>query len=124
MSCRGHSVLGQEQQKGNKMTEIILNENENFDETTTSQVVRMEGIKNAVTTEELKTITGFDERTIRQHISNARLKGYVICSSLDSGGYFIPETPEEAAPYVRTEMHRIYMQEKALESALKYVSGE
>ncbi len=66
------------------------------------------GRKNAVTTEELKARTGFDVRTIRQHIANARLKGTVICSSLKSegGGYFLPESPDEALEYVRTERNR------------------
>jgi len=84
------------------------------------------GKKNAVTTEELKIITGFDERTIRQYIANARLKGVVICSSLKSegGGYFLPCSPDEAVEYVRTEQSRIYSAEKALQGALKYIGEQ
>lgn len=84
------------------------------------------GRKNAVTTEELKARTGFDVRTIRQHIANARLKGTVICSSLKSegGGYFIPESPKEALEYVRTEQNRIDSAGKALESAVRYVADQ
>jgi len=61
------------------------------------------GKKNAVSGKELKQLTGHDERTVKQQIANARLKGAVICSILDGnrGGYFIPESPEEAVEYVR-----------------------
>ncbi|MFR7908761.1 MAG: hypothetical protein ACLU4K_11155 [Oscillospiraceae bacterium] len=84
------------------------------------------GRKNAVTTEELKARTGFDVRTIRQHIANARLKGTVICSSLKSegGGYFLPESPDEALEYVRTEQNRIESANMALQGAVKYISEQ
>ncbi|MGN1086216.1 MAG: hypothetical protein ACI4Q5_04190, partial [Porcipelethomonas sp.] len=62
----------------------------------------------------------------RQLIANARLKGNVICSSLKSegGGYFLPESPDEALEYVRTEQNRIESARMALESAVKYVSEQ
>lgn len=84
------------------------------------------GRKNAITTEELRAITGFDVRTIRQYIANARLKGAVICSSLKSegGGYFLPESPDEALEYVRTEQNRIESANMALQSAVEYVSEQ
>lgn len=84
------------------------------------------GRKNAITTEELKAITGFDVRTIRQHIANARLKRAVICSSLKSegGGYFLPESLYEALEYVRTEQNRIESVNKALQGAIRYVSEQ
>ena len=84
------------------------------------------GRKNAVTTEELKAITGFDVRTIRQHIANARLKVTVICPSLKSegGGYFLPESPDEALEYVRTEQNRIESANMALQGAVKYFSEQ
>lgn len=84
------------------------------------------GRKNAVTTAELKAVTGFDVRTIRQLIANARLKGNVICSSLKSegGGYFLPESPDEALEYVRTEQNRIESARMALQGAVKYVSEQ
>lgn len=84
------------------------------------------GRKNAVTGKELKLLTGCDERTVKQHIANARLKGAVICSILDGnrGGYFIPKTPAEAIEYVRTEQCRINSAKAALKAAEKYVTGE
>lgn len=82
------------------------------------------GKKNAVGGKELKQVTGLDERTVKQQIANARLKGAVICSILDGnkGGYFIPETPEEAVEYVRTEQCRIASARAALRSAEEYIS--
>lgn len=82
------------------------------------------GKKNAVSGKELKQIIGCDERTIKQHIANARLKGSVICSILDGnkGGYFIPESPAEAVEYVRTEQCRIQSAKEALRSAEKYIN--
>lgn len=81
------------------------------------------GKRNAVSGKELKRITGCDERTVKQHIANARLKGAVICSILDSnkGGYFIPENPAEAVEYVRTEQCRIQSAKEALRSAEEYI---
>ncbi|MBQ8010205.1 MAG: hypothetical protein IJ265_01455 [Oscillospiraceae bacterium] len=81
------------------------------------------GKQNAVSTEYLKDVTGLDMRTIRQQIANARMRGAVICSSLRSegGGYFQPESPEEAAEYVRTERCRIESAKAALASAEEYV---
>lgn len=83
------------------------------------------GKRNAVSGKELKLLTGLDERTVKQQIANARLKGSVICSILDGnrGGYFIPEAPEEAVEYVRTEQCRIASAQAALRSAEKFISG-
>lgn len=82
------------------------------------------GMTNAVTGKELRQITGLDERTVKQQIANARLKGAVICSILDSnkGGYFIPDSPEEAVEYVRTEQCRIQSAKAALKSAEDFIS--
>lgn len=82
------------------------------------------GKRNAVSGKELKHLTGCDERTVKQHIANARLKGAVICSILDGnrGGYFIPDSPEEAVEYVRTEQCRIQSAKAALKSAEDFIS--
>lgn len=84
------------------------------------------GKRNAVSGKELKQLTGCDERTVKQHIANARLKGVVICSILDgnNGGYFQPDSPDEAIEYVRTEQLRINSAKAALKAAEKYIAGE
>lgn len=82
------------------------------------------GEENAVTGKELQQITGLDTRSIKQNIANARLKGAVICSILDGkkGGYFLPNSPEEAVAYVRTEQCRIASAREALKAAEEYIS--
>lgn len=83
------------------------------------------GKNNAITGKELQNITGLDGRSIKQQIANARIKGSVICSSLNGsrGGYFIPSCPSEAIEYVRTEQCRINSARVALKAAEIYVSG-
>lgn len=83
------------------------------------------GMKNAISGKELKQLTGHDERTVKQQIANARLKGAAICSILDGsrGGYFIPDSPEEAVEYVRTEQCRIQSAREALRAAEEYISN-
>ncbi len=83
------------------------------------------GKNNAITGKELQNITGLDGRSIKQQIANARIKGSVICSSLDGsrGGYFIPSCPGEAVEYVRIEQCRINSAKEALKAAEIYVSG-
>lgn len=83
------------------------------------------GKNNAITGKELQNITGLDGRSVKQQIANARIRGSVICSILNSnsGGYFIPTCPVEAAEYVRTEQCRINSAKEALKAAEIYVSG-
>lgn len=83
------------------------------------------GRENAITGKELQLLTGWDSRTVKQQIANARLNGAVICSILDgnNGGYFLPNTPEEAVDYVRTEQKRIESSKEALKPAEQYIKG-
>ncbi|MDE5583239.1 MAG: hypothetical protein K2J08_06020 [Ruminococcus sp.] len=82
------------------------------------------GKNNAITGKELQNITGLDGRSVKQQIANARIRGAVICASLngDGGGYFIPSCPSEATEYVRTEQCRINSAKAALKAAEIYVS--
>ena len=67
------------------------------------------GIENAVSMTLLSARTGETKRTVRKLIQNARLNGELICSTCDgeSGGYYIPLTPDEALPYYRQQRARI-----------------
>lgn len=80
------------------------------------------GKNNAITGKELQNITGLDGRSVKQQIANARIRGAVICASLNGGGYFIPSCPSEATEYVRTEQCRINSAKEALKAAEIYVS--
>lgn len=81
------------------------------------------GRNNAISGSDLKTLLNVDSRTVKAMIANARLNGAVICSSLDgnNGGYFIPDSPEEAYEYVVTEQKRIKSAKRALKAAEKYI---
>ena len=81
------------------------------------------GINNAISQEELSTRSGLDKRTVRQAVFNARLHGAVICSTCESssGGYYIPDNPQEAVPYVNMQRNRINSAELALKSAEEYI---
>ena len=81
------------------------------------------GRDNMISGSELAQLTQLDSRTVKQLIADARTRGTVICSSLEGnrGGYFIPDTPEEAVEYVRTERSRISSAIAALRSAEEYI---
>ncbi|HEZ7985906.1 MAG TPA: hypothetical protein RWO09_03095 [Ruminococcus sp.] len=81
------------------------------------------GRDNMISGSELAQLTQLDSRTVKQLIADARTKGTVICSSLEGnrGGYFIPDTPEEAVEYVRTERSRISSAIAALRPAEEYI---
>lgn len=81
------------------------------------------GRENAISGKELINATGWDSRTVKQQIANARLNGSVICSILDgnNGGYYIPATPTEAVDYVRTEEKRIESATEALRAAKVFI---
>lgn len=81
------------------------------------------GKDNMISGSDLSQLTHLDGRTIKQLIANARMKGAIICSSLEGnrGGYFIPDTPAEAVEYVRTEQCRIQSAKEALRSAEEYI---
>lgn len=82
------------------------------------------GRANMISGSELAQLTQLDSRTIKHLIARARIKGAVICSSLDGnrGGYIIPDTPEEAVEYVRTEQQRINSAIAALKPAEEYIN--
>lgn len=81
------------------------------------------GRDNMISGSDLAQLTQLDSRTVKQLIANARTKGKVICSSLEGnrGGYFIPDSPEEAVEYVRTERSRISSAIAALRPAEEYI---
>lgn len=81
------------------------------------------GRDNMISGSELAQLTQLDSRTVKQLIADARTRGTVICSSLEGnrGGYFIPDTPDEAVEYVRTERSRISSAIAALRPAEEYI---
>ena len=64
------------------------------------------GMKNAITREELRELTGLNVRQIREMISQARRETPII--SLDNKGYFIPTKEEKplVERWISQEEHR------------------
>lgn len=60
------------------------------------------GHDNGVTMRDLESLTGFSNRDIRKHISQARKEGTIILNLQDGNGYFKPTNDE--ADYVRKFM--------------------
>lgn len=81
------------------------------------------GKDNKITASTLKMLTGYTSRELKRAIARLRADGAIICSCLDStdGGYFKPNSPEEAMDYVRTERKRIASELRALQAAEQYV---
>ena len=73
------------------------------------------GEENVVSLAELCRITGIENRELRAIIAAERLKGAVICSSVN--GYFYPETVQELQAYVHQERARSRSISQGLKSA-------
>ena len=82
------------------------------------------GRENAINCKELARITNTEPRIIKAVISKCRLKGTIICSSLDTehGGYFYPSNLDELKDYVTVEQKRIDTAQEALNPAIKKLS--
>ena len=65
------------------------------------------GKENAVTNVELQHATGFDERTVRRAVSDARKRGVVILNMQDGKGYYQPTEDD------RAEVVHYYLQERS-----------
>ncbi len=77
------------------------------------------GQKNAIPLRHLKTITGFDGRTIRLMIQRERLAGVPILAD-NQTGYYLPATPEEqkqCARSMRNRAREIERSAQAIEAA-------
>lgn len=83
------------------------------------------GLQNAISQEELAARTGFDHRTIRKLVLNARLAGELICSTCDgdNGGYYLPADQNEAIIYYRNQTSRIETAKAALKPVADYIGG-
>ncbi len=64
------------------------------------------GRDNAVTREQMCLDTGSCDRTVRQQVNELR-KHYVICSSSNGKGYYLPESYEDIEDFIRETTNRI-----------------
>lgn len=81
------------------------------------------GRQNAVTREELRKLTGLNDRQIREMISQARRETPII--SLDNKGYFIPSEDEKAdvEKWIKQEEHRAKSIFWSMAGAKKFIKG-
>jgi len=77
------------------------------------------GYNNAITREELMNITGKDDRSVRLGIRNLIDKGYVIMSSSNTKGYWLPDSYDEIELYISQLEHRAKECMKRAKSAKK-----
>lgn len=81
------------------------------------------GKRNAIPSRDLQALLHVDKRDLQRIIRNARLKGAVICGKIDGhkGGYFIPDSIEEAIEYICIEKKSIQSQKEALKPVEEYI---
>lgn len=63
------------------------------------------GRENAISRRDLEAMTGLNGRTVRLMIQKERLAGAPILAD-NSTGYFLPESEDERAAFVRSMRHR------------------
>lgn len=80
------------------------------------------GAANAISADELANRRNEDKRNIRKAIFQARQDGAIICSNCEAGhsGYYLPQTPAEAKPYLRQQRARLNSLKKSLKAAELY----
>lgn len=81
------------------------------------------GKENAISRKELTRITGLDDRTVRELISEARTE-VVILSAYDGTGYFRPTEAEkkEAEIWLNKEKHRAISTIRSLRAAKRFIN--
>ena len=79
----------------------------------------MNGRENAIPMSDLALMLNLPERTLRQEILNARLKGELIVSN--DQGYFLPSCQEDLKEYVNIRKARIRTSLQALRPFIKAI---
>ncbi|NLC96182.1 MAG: HTH domain-containing protein [Erysipelotrichaceae bacterium] len=64
------------------------------------------GRENSISRDKLVSITGINDRTIRDTIADLRAEGVPIISNTNKGGYYLPATQEEAQEYISSMENR------------------
>ena len=85
------------------------------------------GKDNAVTREQLCTMTGLPDRSVRRLIADARDNGVVILNAQDGAGYYISDDPKELQRQYNTNRRRamsILRQQKYIRRKLSIAYGQ
>ncbi len=81
------------------------------------------GKENAVNNIELQRVTGFNNRTVRLAVSDARKRGVVILNMQDGNGYYQPTENDRAAVkhYYKQERSRAMSTLQSLKATKKWL---
>lgn len=60
------------------------------------------GAENAIPKVHLVELTGLSERALRAQVQQERRAGHLILTDCSNGGYYRPNHPSEAIPFVRS----------------------
>jgi len=83
------------------------------------------GHENGITRSELRDLTGFSDREIREQIRLESLNGELIINLQDGKGYFKPgDDVESVRAWMRITMSRMEEEEKKLLKARRYLLDE
>lgn len=80
------------------------------------------GRENSISRDKLVSMTGINDRTIRDTIADLRASGVPIISNTQEGGYYLPSTKDEAQEYIESMESRakkIFISAKATKQWLK-----
>lgn len=80
------------------------------------------GREHAITSTELAEMTHVDLRTVRGLIEAARNNGQLIIAS--SEGYYMPETPEEAAAWLRMAGNKARSIFRTMQGARRWLKSQ
>ncbi|WP_028518164.1 hypothetical protein [Ruminococcus flavefaciens] len=80
------------------------------------------GKQNAIPCKDIQVAFGFETpRDVKRAIALLRDSGEPICADLSStGGYFIPETVDEAQEYLSIKRKQLKSEQRALEPVIKF----
>lgn len=60
------------------------------------------GRENSISRDKLVSMTGINDRTIRDKIADLRASGIPIISNTNKGGYYLPASADEAQEYIES----------------------
>ena len=84
------------------------------------------GKENAVKHDVLMSLTGLNDRRLRQALEQARYD-FCICNNQDGKGYYLPKNKREAKAYLKQEVNRansIYKRLKGTRDFLNITEGQ
>lgn len=79
--------------------------------------------KSPITRQEIRLLTGYNDRDIRQGIRDLRLQGMRIVTA-DNGGYFIAESEKDYLPFRNAMVSRVVKIMEVVNAMDKNLNGQ